>query len=83
MPVSQPAQKKRSTNISLNAALVDEARKLNINLSATLNAALEEEVRLQRQARWREENKTAIAAMNKIADEHGIPQSSDGLRVFR
>lgn len=75
--------RKKSTNISLDSALVEEARRLNINLSSTLNSALEIVVREQRQARWREENQTAIAAMNQFTEEHGIPESSEGLRVFK
>ncbi len=75
--------RKKSTNISLDAALVEEAKALNINLSAALNSALENVVRAQRQARWREENQAAIAAMNRFTEEHAIPGSSDGLRVFK
>lgn len=75
--------RKKNTNISLDAALVEEAKQLKINLSATLNSALEDIVRAQRQAKWREENKTAIAAMNRFAEEHAIPRSSEGLRMFK
>ena len=75
--------RKRSTNISLDAALVDEAKMLNINLSAALNSALEHVVRAERQARWRQENKAAIDAMNQFTAEHSIPRSSTGLRVFK
>lgn len=75
--------RKKSTNISLDAALVEEARMFNINLSATLNSALEEVVKAQRQARWRQENKSAITAMNQFTEEHAIPLSSNGLRVFK
>lgn len=80
-PVMQ--SRKKNTNISLDAALVEEAKQLKINLSATLNSALEDVVRAQRQAKWREENRTAIAAMNRFADEHAIPRSSKGLSVFK
>ncbi|ECN4003619.1 post-segregation antitoxin CcdA [Salmonella enterica subsp. enterica serovar Enteritidis] len=75
--------RKRSTNISLDAALVDEAKMLNINLSAALNSALEDVVRAERQARWKQENKAAIDAMNKFTAEHIIPGSSAALRVFK
>lgn len=82
MPTTMRSRKK-NTNISLDVALVEEARKLNINLSATLNSALEDVVRLQRQAKWREENRTAIEAMNRFTDKHVIPRSSEGLRVIK
>ena len=58
-----PRPRKKSTNISLDVSLVEEAKTLNINLSSTLNSALEDVVRLKRQAMWREENKTAIEAV--------------------
>ncbi|WP_255322735.1 type II toxin-antitoxin system CcdA family antitoxin [Enterobacter asburiae] len=78
-----PRPRKKSTNISLDVSLVEEAKTLNINLSSTLNSALEDVVRLKRQAMWREENKTAIEASNRFVEEHLIPRSSDGLRVIK
>ncbi|EPA1042561.1 type II toxin-antitoxin system CcdA family antitoxin [Enterobacter bugandensis] len=75
--------RKKNTNISLDAALVEEAKMLNINLSATLNTALEDVVRKKRQIRWKEENREAIAATNRFTEEHAIPVSSAGLQVFK
>ncbi|MDN4229037.1 type II toxin-antitoxin system CcdA family antitoxin, partial [Citrobacter freundii] len=48
-----------------------------------LNSAVEHVVRAERQARWRQENKAAIDAMNQFTAEHSIPRSSAGLSVFK
>jgi antitoxin CcdA len=71
---------KRAANLSVSAELLDEARALQINLSATLERALEEEVRARKRERWLAENREAIAAYNKRIERDGV--FSDGLRSF-
>lgn len=71
---------KKPTNLSINSDLLAEARKLKINLSATLEVALEKEVREVRAASWRAENKAGIEACNDLATEHGL--FADKHRVF-
>jgi len=71
---------KKATNLSLDPALLREARELGINLSAALDEALAEIVRRKRQERWLQDNRRAIAAYNEHLEEHGL--WSDGLRGF-
>jgi antitoxin CcdA len=71
---------KRATNVSIRGDLLDAARHAGVNLSATLERALAEELASVRRARWREENREAIAAYNDYVDEHGT--FSDGVRSF-
>ena len=71
---------KRATNVSVRSDLLDAAREAGINLSATLERALVEELASVRSARWREENREAIAAYNEYVEEHGA--FSDGVRAF-
>lgn len=71
---------KRATNVSIRGDLLDAARDAGVNLSATLERALAEELAKVRRARWREENREAIAAYNAYADAHGT--FSDGVRSF-
>jgi antitoxin CcdA len=71
---------KRAANLSVNAELLEQARALEINLSATLERALTEEVRARKRQQWLEENREAIAAYTAHVREHGI--WSDGLRGF-
>ena len=63
---------KRAANVSINQGLLDEARALDINLSATLERALEQEVRARRRQRWLEENREAIEGYNAWVAEHGV-----------
>lgn len=59
---------KKATNLSINSSLLAEARSLKVNLSATLERALEEEVRQNKRKKWREDNKKAIEHCNQLAD---------------
>ena len=76
---NDPPQKK-ATNLSINKELLAEARNLKINLSATLEQALVEKVREEKRKKWLEENREAIQACNKLAEESGL--FSDKYRVF-
>jgi antitoxin CcdA len=71
---------KRATNVSIRCDLLDAAREAGVNLSATLERALTEELASVRRARWHEENREAIAAYNEYVEEHGA--FSDGVRAF-
>ena len=71
---------KRATNVSIRSDLLAAAREAEINLSATLERALAEELSSVMRKRWREENQDAIAAYNEYVDEHGT--FSDKLRSF-
>ena len=64
---------KRATNLSLNAKVLDAARELGLNLSATVDTLLAEEVRKRYWARWNEENKDAVAAYNSRIAREGLP----------
>ncbi len=71
---------KKPVNLSVNGDLLAAARALNINLSATLEAALADAVQQARRERWLAENQTAISAYNERVDSDGV--FSDGLRKF-
>jgi len=64
---------KRATNLSLNAKVLDAARELGMNLSATVDALLAEEVRKRYWERWNEENKEAIEHYNARIEREGLP----------
>ncbi|GAB1408451.1 hypothetical protein MASR1M8_23700 [Thermomonas brevis] len=71
---------KRAANVSINEGLLRDAKALDINLSATLERALEQEVRARRREQWLEDNREAIAAYNARIERDGV--WSDGLRGF-
>jgi antitoxin CcdA len=64
---------KRPTNLSLNAKVLDAARELGMNISATVDALLAEEVRKRYWERWNTENKEAIASYNTRVEREGLP----------
>ncbi|MES9902344.1 MAG: type II toxin-antitoxin system CcdA family antitoxin [Sedimenticola sp.] len=74
------AATKKATNLSLNSDLLSKARKFNINLSATLEHALVDELRKLERSNWLNENKAAINELNDLADRNGL--FSDAYRKF-
>ena len=64
---------RRSTSLSLNRRLLDEAKGLGVNVSRAAEEGLETAVRAARRRRWREENAAAIADYNRFIDEQGVP----------
>lgn len=71
---------KKATNLSLNSELLAEAKRLNINLSATMEKALENEVKHRLKAEWLEQNAQALNACNELVEKQGL--FSDPYRVF-
>ena len=79
-PMSTVRRSKKAVNVPISTDLLHDARKRDINLSATLEAAVEHELRLLRRREWLEQNGEAIEAYNRDVEEHGL--FSDGLRTF-
>ena len=63
---------KKPTNLSVNSDLLYEAKSLKINLSATFEAALLNELKVARRDKWIAENKQAIDTCNTLANTHGL-----------
>jgi len=64
---------KRATNVSLPADLVDEAKRLGINLSQACEAGLSDQVRQAMKEEWKRENREAIESSNDYVRKHGLP----------
>ena len=75
-----PVKPKRAANVSINNVLLQKAKSLNINLSATLEAALVEQIASIEGNNWKIENKASIAAYNEFVQSHGC--FGDSQRVF-
>jgi antitoxin CcdA len=71
---------KKATNLSLNSDLLKRSRALNINLSATLEQALQANLAETEAEKWKRKNKNAIQAYNDFVEEHGC--FSDEFRDF-
>lgn len=79
----RPASKaiaKRATNVSVRSDLLAAARQAGVNLSATLERALIEELAKAKRKKWRQDNREAIDAYNEHVEKHGT--FSDGVRSF-
>jgi len=71
---------KKPTNVSINSDLLEKAKGLNINLSATLERALADQLRTEQRAQWLRENADAIQAYNQFVETNGT--FSDSVRKF-
>ena len=74
------ANPKCATNVSVRRDLLAAARKAGVNLSATLERALMEELAEANRRKWRQENRDAITGYNEHVEKHGV--FSDGVRGF-
>jgi len=64
---------RRPTNISLDSAMIDDARELGINISRACEEGLAKHIAEERNRRWQEENREAIDGWNAWVEEHGLP----------
>lgn len=78
--IFNPGAPKKSANLSINADLLQQARRLNINLSQTFEQHLAEIIRQAQRSQWLTENQGAIAEYNRRIEKCGT--FSDGLRRF-
>lgn len=79
-PIYDTQAAKRPANLSVNGDLLNKAREMNINLSATLEQALASTLRERQKAQWLADNKAAIEVYNEHVEQQGV--FSDGLRSF-
>ena len=75
-----PRQRKKATNLSIDGGLIDQARRLKLNLSQVLEAGLVDAIRQHERVQWLEKNRSALEAYNEHVEKHGV--FSDGLRTF-
>jgi antitoxin CcdA len=71
--------KKRAVNLFVDTRLLDEARRLRINLSDMLEQRLRAIVKVELERQWLENNRVAIEAYNRRVAEHGLLSDSAGL----
>jgi antitoxin CcdA len=64
---------RKQTSVSLDPAIVADAKAHGINLSRACETGLVLELRTVREARWREENRAAIEAANAYVEKYGLP----------
>lgn len=64
---------KRATNLSLNSRVLDLAKELGMNISATVDELLAAEVKRRYWERWNQDNQDAIADYNARIEREGLP----------
>jgi len=72
MAIAESATR-RPTNVSLDRALVEEAKAMGINLSQACERGIAVQVAKLRAERWLEENRAAIESSNAYVEAHGLP----------
>ncbi len=80
MPATLIDERRRPANVSLPAGLVEEARRLDINLSRACEDGLQRAVAAARRASWLAENQAALEESNAWAEANGLPLAA--LRLF-
>jgi post-segregation antitoxin (ccd killing protein) len=73
-------QKKKSANLSVDSKLLDDAKRLNLNLSQVFEAGLDQAIRQKQREDWIKKNRSALDAYNDYVEKYGV--FSDGLRSF-
>jgi antitoxin CcdA len=71
---------RKAANLSVDAALLQDAKRLELNLSRVFEGALRDAVARARSERWLAENREALDAYNRHVERDGV--FSDGLRNF-
>jgi antitoxin CcdA len=69
--MGRPSQRIRA-NVTVDAALLAEAKALGVSLSATLDAALREKLRAARREAFQRENADAYADARRRVEEDGL-----------
>jgi antitoxin CcdA len=64
---------RKPTNLSLDSAVLQEAKALGINISRAAEAGITEAVKLHKQEKWLRENAKALASSNAYVEANGLP----------
>ena len=68
-----PDLARRSNSLTLNRALLDEARGLGIDISRVADEGVALAIRSTRAERWRAENSGAMEDYNRFIEANGVP----------
>ena len=67
----QSIDEKSAVNLRIRSSLKARARELGLNMSQTLEASLEREIRRHERATWQEQNRCAVEVYNQRIEERG------------
>ena len=67
---------RRPTNVSLDRALVEEARSFGINLSQACERGIADQLATTKRESWIAENREALASSNVFVEQHRLSLAS-------
>ena len=70
----------RKTSMTMDADLLEEARRYRINVSAAAQSGVETVVKAERWRRWQDENRDDMQKLNEWVEANGLPLARQ--RVF-
>jgi antitoxin CcdA len=70
------AHTRKPTNLSLDAALLAEAKELKVNLSRAAEEGVRRAVSAAKSEHWKAENAAALRSSNAYVEKHGLPLDS-------
>lgn len=73
MPTKTPKTQREAANLSLDRALIAEAKELGLNVSKIAEEGLRRAIAARKSELWLEENREAIEEHNRYFAEHGLP----------
>ncbi len=68
-----PKPLRKAINLSLDQAVIAEAKELELNVSRIAEEAIIDAVRAEKNRRWKEENREALESWNEWVRENGLP----------
>lgn len=73
--MASPARKslRIPANLSIDGALLSEAKSLDVNVSRAAEAGIAKAVSDEKARRWMEENEEALKSSNGYVETHGLP----------
>lgn len=78
--IATTAPVRKPTNLSLDSALLAQARALDVNLSRAAERGIKAEVAEAAKAAWQAENRAALESSNRYFEQNGL--TLDGYRVL-
>lgn len=66
---------KKRTNLSINEAILIEAKKLGVNISSSAELGIQKALIARKKELWLKENEEAIKSSNKYVESNGLPLS--------
>ncbi len=70
------AQSRKPTNLSLDSALLAEAKALKVNLSRAAEEGVRVAVSAAKAEQWKAENAAALRSSNAYVERNGLPLDS-------